>query len=301
MQSLRSTVDLGLTPDRKGKVREIFDLGEELLIVATDRISAYDVIMDQTVPGRGCILTVMTLAWLNHFNEVTNHLVTAEADLFPAPFSDLRDELSGRSMLVRKAEPFPVECIARGYITGSGWRSYLNDGTICGHTLPEGLLKSQQLDAPLYTPSTKAETGHDENISFAETVDLIGEADANRLRELTLDLYTRAAAYAKAGGVLIADTKFEFGRIDGNIVLIDEVLTPDSSRFWPAAEHVPGEEPPSWDKQILRNHLDTLDWDKAYPPPQLPTDILERTSARYLEVLNILFAEEARAWSAILS
>lgn len=301
MQSLRSTVDLGLAPDRKGKVREIFDLGEELLIVATDRISAYDVVMEQTVPGRGSILTVMTIAWLDHFKEIPNHLITAQADLFPAPFSDLRDELAGRAMLVRKAEPFPVECIARGYITGSGWRSYLADGTLCGHVLPEGLLKSQALARPLFTPSTKAATGHDENISFEQTVDLIGAEDAEQLRDLTLDLYTRAAAYAKAGGVLIADTKFEFGRIDGNIVLIDEVLTPDSSRFWPAADHVPGEEPPSWDKQILRNHLDTLDWDKTYPPPQLPREILDRTAARYLEVLNILFAEEARAWHAILS
>ena len=300
MKSLRSTVDLGLAPDRRGKVREIFDLGSELLIVATDRISAYDVVMDQTVPGRGCVLTVMTMAWLDHFKEIPNHLVTAEADLFPAPFCDLKDELAGRSMLVRKAEPFPVECIARGYITGSGWRSYQEDGTICGHALPEGLLKSQQLDAPLFTPSTKAETGHDENISFSETVALIGEEDAHQLRDLTLGLYSRAAAYAKAGGVLIADTKFEFGRVDGNIVLIDEVLTPDSSRFWPAAEHVPGEEPPSWDKQILRNHLDTLDWDKTYPPPQLPREILDRTAARYLDVLDILFAEEARAWQTVL-
>jgi len=301
MQSLRSTVDLGLTPDREGKVREIFDLGDELLIVATDRISAYDVIMDQMVPGRGCVLTVMTMAWLNHFKEIPNHLITAEADLFPSPFNDLRDELAGRAMLVRKAETFPVECIARGYITGSGWRSYLDSGAICGHVLPEGLLKSQQLGQALFTPSTKAETGHDENIDFEEMVDLIGEEHATQLRDLTLDLYTHAAAYAKAGDVLIADTKFEFGLIDGQITLIDEVLTPDSSRFWPAAEHVPGEEPPSWDKQILRNHLDTLDWNKEYPPPTLPREILEHTAERYLEVLNILFAEEARKWHASLS
>jgi len=298
---LRSTVDLGLSPDRTGKVREIFELGDELMIVATDRISAYDVVMDQCIPGRGSILTVMTLAWLDHFNEIPNHLVTAEADLFPAPFRDLGSELAGRTMLVRKAETFPVECIARGYITGSGWRSYLDDGTICGHALPEGLLKSQQLPAPLFTPSTKAETGHDENIDLAHMRRLVGDDASAELEQLTLDLYTRAAAYARSGGVLIADTKFEFGLVDGQITLIDEVLTPDSSRFWPAEAHVPGEEPPSWDKQILRNHLDTLDWNKEPPPPHLPDDILERTSRRYLEVLEILFAEEARRWQAILA
>jgi len=298
---LRSTVDLGLSPDRTGKVREIFELGDELMIVATDRISAYDVVMDQCIPGRGSVLTVMTLAWLDHFNEIPNHLVTAEADLFPAPFRDLGSELAGRTMLVRKAETFPVECIARGYITGSGWRSYLDDGTICGHALPEGLLKSQQLPAPLFTPSTKAETGHDENIDLAHMRRLVGDDASAELEQLTLDLYTRAAAYARSGGVLIADTKFEFGLVDGQITLIDEVLTPDSSRFWPAEAHVPGEEPPSWDKQILRNHLDTLDWNKEPPPPHLPDDILERTSRRYLEVLEILFAEEARRWQAILA
>jgi len=301
MQSLRSTVDLGLRPDPTGNVREIFHLGEELMIVATDRISAYDVVMDQNVPGRGCVLTVMTLAWLNYFNEVPNHLITAEADLFPPPFRDLRAELAGRAMLVRKATPFPVECIARGYITGSGWRSYLADGTICGHTLPQGLLKSQQLSRPLFTPSTKAETGHDENIDLDQMRSLIGDEPASELESLTLNLYTRAAAYGKAGGVLIADTKFEFGTIDGQLALIDEVLTPDSSRFWPASEHVPGEEPPSWDKQILRNHLDTRDWNQTPPPPVLPDEILARTSQRYLEVLHILFAEEARRWHKILN
>lgn len=301
MQSLHSTVDLGLKPDRRGKVREIFDLGENLLIVATDRISAYDVVMDQTVPGRGCILTIMTLAWLDHFNDVANHLVTAEADLFPAPFNRYRDELAGRSMLVRKADVFPVECIARGYITGSGWRSYQSGGEICGHALPAGLLKSQKLPQPLFTPSTKADAGHDENISFSRMVDMIGQERAVELRDLTLRLYTEAAAYASAGGVLIADTKFEFGLINDQVTLIDEVLTPDSSRFWPAADHVPGQEPPSWDKQILRNHLDTLNWNKEPPPPVLPVEILEKTSQRYLAVLKILFAEEAARWASILS
>jgi phosphoribosylaminoimidazole-succinocarboxamide synthase len=301
MNALRSTVDLGLSPDRTGKVREIFDLGDRLLIVATDRISAYDVIMEQVAPGRGCLLTIMTLAWLKRFGDIPNHLITADPDKFPEPFASHRDALAGRSMLVHKAKPFPVECIARGFITGSGWRSYLSDGHICGHQLPEGLLKSQQLESILYTPSTKADEGHDENISFEETVELIGADDANTLRDLTMKIYGEGAAFAAKHGVLIADTKFEFGKINGQITLIDEVLTPDSSRFWPAADHVPGEEPPSWDKQILRNYLDTLDWDKTPPPPALPEEVLTKTLARYREVLDILFPEEAAQWQSVLS
>jgi len=301
MLALRSTVDLGLSPDRVGKVREIFDLGDRLFIVATDRISAYDVVMDQTVPGRGCVLTIMSLAWLKRFPDVPNHLISADPDDFPEPFASHRDALAGRSMLVHKAQPFPVECIARGYITGSGWRSYQSEGHICGHALPENLLKSQQLASILYTPSTKADQGHDENISFAESVDRIGADDAEALRDLTLKLYGEGAAFAGERGVLIADTKFEFGCFDGGIVLIDEVLTPDSSRFWPAVDHTPGQEPPSWDKQILRNHLDTLDWDKTPPPPALPTSVLTKTYDRYREVLEILFPEEAARWQSVLS
>ena len=301
MKALRSTVDLGLKPDRTGKVREIFDLGRELFIVATDRISAFDVVMDQTVPGRGIVLTVMTLAWLKHFADVPNHLITADPVLFPAPFSKHADALAGRSMLVRKAEAFPVECIARGYITGSGWRSYQADGTICGHELPADLLKSQKLERPLFTPSTKAAEGHDQNISFDEAAGIIGAEQAAALRDLTLRLYVEGTLHAEERGVLIADTKFEFGLVDGQLTLIDEVLTPDSSRFWPAAEHRPGEEPPSWDKQILRNHLDGLDWNKEPPPPVLPQDVLRRTADRYLEVLEILFPAEVEKWRAVLS
>ncbi len=300
MQSLKSTTDLGLNPDFKGKVREIFNLGETLLIVATDRISAFDVVMDQVVPGRGIILSVMTLAWLNYFKDIPNHLITADVELFPAPFCDFKSELAGRSMLVSKADAMPVECIARGYITGSGWKSYQNDGSICGHQLPENLLKSQRLDYPLYTPSTKAEEGHDENISFAETVQLVGQEDADALKEITMRLYSTAAEYAAEKGVLIADTKFEFGMVNGVLTLIDEVLTPDSSRFWPATEHVPGQEPPSWDKQILRNYLETLDWNHEYPAPVIDNDILVATSDRYLEVLNILFPDYAETWKEVL-
>jgi phosphoribosylaminoimidazole-succinocarboxamide synthase len=296
MESLRSTTELGLAPDTTGKVRDIFDLGEQLLIVSTDRISAYDVVMDQVVPGRGIVLTVMTLAWLKHFADIPNHLVTAVATEFPSPFREHAAALSGRSLLVRKADRFPIECVVRGYISGSGWRSYLKDGTVCGIDLPPGLERSQKLPGPLFTPSTKADEGHDENITFAAAAAQVGGETAEQLRDLSLRLYREGADFALPRGVIIADTKFEFGLIDGEITLIDEVLTPDSSRFWPADEHVPGSEPPSWDKQILRNYLDTLTWHREPPPPTLPAEILERTARRYREVLEILFPAEATAW-----
>ena len=297
MPALDTTTRLGLRPDRTGKVREIFDLGDQLFIVATDRISAYDVVMEQSVPGRGVVLTVMTLGWLDRFKDIPNHLVTAEPALFPAPFRDHADRLAGRSMLVRKAEPLPVECIARGYLSGSAWREYAATGRVGEHTLPAGLQRSARLPEPLFTPSTKEESGHDRNITFAEMADIVGADLAHRLRDLTLDLYRRGAAWARAAGVIVADTKFEFGLVDGRLTLIDEVLTPDSSRFWPADAWEPGREPESWDKQILRNHLETLDWNKEPPPPALPQDVLTRTAERYREVLRILFPEEARRWA----
>ncbi len=300
MRPLASTTELGLRPDYTGKVRDVFDLDDRLLIVSTDRISAYDVIMDDVVPGRGVVLTVMSLAWFDHFADVPNHLITADTAEFPAPFNEHADALGGRTILVRKADRFDVECIVRGYITGSGWKSYTADGTLCGMTLPEGLLRSEQLAEPIFTPSTKAAEGHDENISFAEAEKIVGVDAAGRLRDLSLRIYSQGAEYAAERGVLLADTKFEFGLIDGRIALIDEVPTPDSSRFWPASEHRPGEDPPSWDKQILRNHLDTLDWNHAPPPPALPAEILERTARRYREVLDILFPAEAARWQANL-
>ena len=301
MPALRSTRDLGLVPDYEGKVRDMFDLGDKLLIVSTDRISAFDVIMNDIVPGRGVVLTVMSLAWFKHFKDtVPNHLITADAREFPAPFNEHAEALGGRSMLVHKADRFDVECVVRGYIAGSGWKSYNVDGTICGHKLPEGLALAQQLPEALFTPSTKADEGHDENIPFETVVEMIGEDDANALRDISLKLYTEGAAFAAPRGVILADTKFEFGMINGKITLIDEALTPDSSRFWPAAEHQPGQEPPSWDKQILRNHLETLDWDHAPPPPALPQEILAKTSRRYREVLEILFPEEAAQWQQFL-
>ena len=300
MRSLRSTSELGLKPDFRGKVREIFDLGDELFIVATDRISAYDVVMAEPVPGRGVVLTVMTLAWLARFPDLPNHLITADPAAFPVPFRALRDELGGRSMLVRKAERLPIECVARGYLAGSAFAAYRRSGANCGVRLPEGLLLAQQLPEPIFTPSTKAEEGHDENIDFAAAAALIGEAAAVATRDLTLRLYREAAALAAPRGVIVADTKFEFGLIDGRLTLIDEVLTPDSSRFWPAAATRPGEDPPSWDKQILRNHLAASGWDREPPPPAVPADILRRTAERYREVLALLFPEEVAAWSPYL-
>ena len=301
MAALRSTRDLGLKPDYEGKVRDMFDLGDRYLIVATDRISAFDVIMNEVVPGRGVVLNVMSLAWFDHFADlVPNHVITADAAEFPAPFADHADRLGGRSVLVRKAERFPVECVVRGYIAGSGWKSYRADGTICGHVLPEGLQRAERLPAALFTPSTKEEVGHDENIPYETVVEMIGETHAATLRDVSLRLYEQGAAYAEPHGVILADTKFEFGMIDGRVTLIDEVLTPDSSRFWPADEHRPGQEPPSWDKQILRNYLETLDWNHEPPPPPLPAEILEKTSRRYREVLDILFPTEAAKWQAYL-
>ena len=300
MGTLRSAEELGLRPDYSGKVRDVFDLGDELFIVSSDRISAYDVIMDEVVPGRGVVLTVMTLAWLQRFPDLPNHLVTADPRAFPAPFSDHADDLGGRSVLVRKAERFDVECIVRGYIAGSGWRSYQDDCTVCGHVLQAGLQLAQKLPEPLFTPSTKAESGHDENITFAEMTDIVGSEVAATLRDLSLRIYAEGAAYAEPRGVILADTKFEFGLIDGEIALIDELLTPDSSRFWPAAAHEPGREPASWDKQILRNHLDSVGWQREPPPPELPAEILERTSQRYRDVLELLFPAEASQWQAYL-
>ncbi len=301
MGALRSTRDLGLNPDYEGKVRDMFDLGDQFLIVTTDRISAFDVIMDDVVPGRGVVLNVMSLAWFERFAElVPNHLVTADAKEFPAPFNQHAEALGGRSMLVKKADRFPVECVVRGYIAGSGWKSYGLDGTICGHQLPHGLSLAGKLPEPLFTPSTKEDEGHDENIPYSTVVEMIGQEDAAALRDLSLKLYQSGAEFAEPFGVILADTKFEFGLIDGKISLIDEVLTPDSSRFWPADENVPGQEPPSWDKQILRTHLETLDWDHSPPPPKIPSEILDKTYQRYREVLELLFPGEAKKWQAFL-
>lgn len=300
MPALRSTEELGLKPDYVGKVRDVFDLGENLLIVTSDRISAFDVVMDDVVPDRGTILNVMTLAWLDHFPELPHHILTADPQALPVPFRDHAERLGGRSVLVRKAARYDAECVVRGYLAGSGWQSYQQDGTVCGHRLPAGLRLGSQLPAPLFTPSTKAAIGHDENIDFTTMCSIVGEDASRTLRDWSLRLYTRAAAYTEPRGVILADTKFEFGLIDGKLAIIDEVLTPDSSRFWPAADHRPGQEPPSFDKQILRNWLQTCDWRREPPPPPIPADILLQTSRRYREVLEILFPEAYARWSKYL-
>jgi len=300
MGALRSTKDLGLAPHYEGKVRDMFDLGDKFLIVSTDRISAFDVIMDDLVPGRGVVLNIMSMAWFRHFADIPNHVITADPDEFPALFHDHAAELGGRSVLVKKAERFDVECVVRGYIAGSGWKSYQADGTVCGHRLLDGLQLASPLPAAIFTPATKEDEGHDINIPFETAAEIVGQENAVTLRDLSLHLYTTAAAYARPKGVILADTKFEFGLIDGRITLIDEALTPDSSRFWPADGYQPGREPESWDKQILRNHLETLDWNHDYPPPHLPAEVLQRTYDRYREVLDILFPGEAAKWQQYL-
>ena len=289
-----TAVDLpGVRHVRSGKVREVFELGEVYLFVATDRVSAYDCILPNGIPGKGRILTQLSVFWFERFrSRVPHHLVSCDVDEYPALLAPHRALLEGRSMLVRKAEMIPVECVARGYLAGSGWREYQATGTVAGQVLPAGYRQSAGLPAPLFTPATKAESGHDINISFEDLCGRVGAPTAERLRDLTLDLYTDAAAYARDRGILIADTKFEFGVIDGEITLADEALTPDSSRFWPADTYREGASPFSFDKQFIRDFLDTLDWDKTPPAPPLPEDIVRQSSEKYLEAFRRLTGQE---------
>jgi phosphoribosylaminoimidazole-succinocarboxamide synthase len=274
---------------RRGKVRDVYDLGDKLLIVATDRLSAYDVVLPTGIPDKGRILTGLSLWWFDFLKTITpNHLITADvARMGPAAKAHAA-ELSGRAMLCRKAKVFPVECVVRGYLAGSGWREYKASGTVCGTRLPAGLKQCDRLPEPMFTPSTKAETGHDENISVDQAAEIIGAEAATALRALSLAVYRKAAEYAREQGILIADTKFEWGEVDGKIILVDEVLTPDSSRFWPADEYEPGHDQPSFDKQFVRNWLDTLTWDKTPPGPQLPEEIVAKTRAKYVEAYEKL-------------
>ena len=274
----------------RGKVRDLYDLGDSLLIVATDRISAYDVVMNDPIPEKGAMLTQLSLWWFEQLSDIVpNHLLSADVASFPDECQQYREELEGRSMHVHKAHPFPVECVARGYLAGSGWREYKRNGTVCGLQFPEGLNQADKLPATIFTPATKAEEGHDENISFEQAAEITGLTVAERLRELTITLYEAGARIAAEHGIIIADTKFEFGLDDsGQIMLIDEILTPDSSRFWLAEEYKPGTEPVNFDKQYLRDWLDTLDWDKTPPPPQLPDKVVQETAERYAEALRML-------------
>jgi phosphoribosylaminoimidazole-succinocarboxamide synthase len=273
----------------RGKVRDIYDLGEQLLIVATDRISAFDVVMPNPIPGKGRILTQLSKFWFSQVASIVpNHLIATEVADFPAPCQPYAADLAGRSMLVKKAAPLPVECIVRGYLSGSGWKDYQQTGRVCGITLPQGLKESDRLDRPIFTPSTKAEAGtHDENISVEALVRKLGPEVAERLAAVSLAVYEKARRLGEEKGIIIADTKFEFGFHDGRLLLIDEVLTPDSSRFWPKDRYRPGGPQVSFDKQFLRDYLESLHWDKKPPAPQLPSDIIEKTRAKYEEALRI--------------
>lgn len=280
----------GLKHLRSGKVRDIFEVGENLLIVATDRISAFDWVLPDTIPGKGKILTSLSLFWFDLLKDtVENHLITADVNNMPQPLQAHRAAIEGRSMYVRRASVIPVECIVRGYITGSGLKDYQRTGSICGISLPSVLRDSDRLPEPIFTPSTKADIGHDENVSFATAVDIIGRETAEQIRDLSLSIYSLAAKHAESRGIIIADTKFEFGKLpDGRIILIDEVLTPDSSRFWPMDKYTPGKPQPSFDKQIVRDYLNTLSWDKNSPPPSIPKNIIEKTASKYEEVMRLL-------------
>ena len=296
MQTL-ATLDLPIPKLRSGKVREVFDLGEMLLFVATDRLSAFDVVFSEPIPDKGAVLNQLSAFWFQRFTFTRNHMIAPQFDLTPElePFGE---QLARRSMIVRKTEPLPVECVVRGYLAGSGWKEYQQSGTICGHKLPAGLELASQLPEPIFTPSTKSETGHDQNITWEECCAIVGEDAARRVRDLSLQIYNAGREHAATCGIIVADTKFEFGRLDGELLLIDECLTPDSSRFWPADQYVTGQSPPSFDKQFVRDYLETLDWDKKPPAPSLPSDVIAKTSAKYREAFSRLTGVELNPLSS---
>ncbi len=288
---IRQTHFAGLTPAARGKVRDIYDLGDKLLIVATDRLSAFDVVLPTPIPDKGRVLTQLSLFWFNLLKDVIPNHVLSATD-FPAPFDKHREELEGRSMVVRKTKPLPIECVARGYVSGSGWKDYRATGKICGVALPAGLRESDRLPDPIFTPATKAASGHDENISFEQAAALIGKELAEKVRAVTLEIYRRAASYAEPRGIILADTKFEFGLLNNQLLWIDEALTPDSSRFWPAAEYNPGGPQPSFDKQFVRDYLERIRWPKTPPGPELPPEVVDATRAKYREAFRILAGRE---------
>ncbi|RJR44696.1 MAG: phosphoribosylaminoimidazolesuccinocarboxamide synthase [Deltaproteobacteria bacterium] len=293
-QPVLTTSLTGLGPRHQGKVRDIYDLGDKLLLVATDRMSAFDVVMAEPIPDKGRILTKLSAFWFRHLADVVpNHLLSLNVDDFPAPCQPYRDLLADRTMLVKKTKPLPVECIVRGYLSGSGWSEYRASGAIGGLALPSGLVESARLPQPIFTPSTKAELGeHDENISFETMGAKIGTGLAAQVKEISLTLYLKAQAWAEPRGIILADTKFEFGLADGKLLLIDEVLTPDSSRFWPMEDYRPGGPQKSYDKQYLRDYLESLGWNKKPPPPPLPPEVINNTRERYVQALKVLTGEE---------
>jgi len=290
---LRETDFETLGKVRKGKVRDIYDLGEQLLIVATDRLSAFDVVLPTGIEDKGKVLTKLSLFWFRQMEDIIpNHIIETDVDRYPAALRKYGEALRDRSMLVRKAKVLPVECVVRGYLAGSGWSEYRKSGTVCGITLPEGLKESSKLEKPVFTPSTKADEGHDLNISFEEAVKIIGDDYARKVRDTSIAIYEKARAIGEKRGIIVADTKFEFGVIEGNVLLIDEVLTPDSSRFWSLKDYAPGKSQDSYDKQIVRDYLNTLDWPKTYPGPELPPEVAKKTSERYKEIYTILTGEK---------
>jgi len=291
MRVLSETHFAGLLPAARGKVRDIYDLGGQLLIVATDRLSAFDVILPTPIPDKGRVLTQLSLLWFQLLKDVIPNHVLSAIEL-PPPFDKFKDELTGRSMIVRKTQPLPIECVARGYVSGSGWKDYRTTGKICGLQLPAGLRESDRLPEPIFTPATKAAAGHDENISFEYAASLIGKELAEKVRGVSLELYRRAAAYAEPRGVILADTKFEFGLLNNQLIWIDEALTPDSSRFWSAAQYSPGGPQASFDKQFVRDYLERMQWPKTPPGPELPPEVVEATRGKYREAYRILAGRE---------
>ena len=291
MKVLRETQFAGLSPSVRGKVRDIYELGDKLLIVSTDRLSAFDVILPTPIPDKGRVLTQLSLFWFDLLKDVVPHHVISATE-FPAPFDKFRDELAGRSMLVRKTNPLPIECVVRGYVSGSGWKDYRATGKVCGIALPNGLLESGRLPEPIFTPATKAVSGHDENISFEQAEKMIGEELAGKVRAVSLELYQRAVAHAEPRGIIVADTKFEFGLLNDKLIWIDEALTPDSSRFWPAAHYTPGGPQASFDKQFVRDYLERMRWPKTPPGPELPPEVVDATREKYREAYRILTGRE---------
>lgn len=290
--SITSLELLGVKKLRSGKVREVFDLGDTLLFVATDRLSAFDVILPDPIPDKGAVLNQLSAFWFRRFDFVQNHLLTADIEKFPSELAAFRDQLRGRSMIVRKTQPLPVECVVRGYLAGSGWKEYQQSGTISGVALPKGLQLASQLPEPIFTPSTKSDAGHDENIDWDECCRTLGRDVAERVKDLSLKTYEAGRAHAANCGIIVADTKFEFGLAEEEIVLIDEVLTPDSSRFWPRAVYEPGHGQPSFDKQYVRDYLEEIRWNKQPPVPSLPDDVIRLTREKYVDAFRLLSGRE---------
>lgn len=288
---VRETNFAGAKLFARGKVRDIYEFGDRLLLIATDRLSAFDVVLPTPIPDKGCVLTQLSLFWFKQLSDVIpNHVISATD--FPKELDAYRDQLRGRSMLVRRTEPLRVECVVRGYLSGSGWKEYQRTSSVCGISLPPGLVESARLPEPIFTPATKAETGHDENISFDHVVEMLGGERAEQIREVSLEIYRRAAEYAEDRGIIIADTKFEFGLLGNELIWIDEALTPDSSRFWPLDQYTPGGSQPSFDKQFVRDYLERIKWPKQPPGPELPADVVSATTAKYRDVYRRLTGSE---------